>query len=127
MLVRAPGPHGRLAPVTNESKRVRVGELADAIEAEMRRIGMWTADPPSEETVLAGGAFGLGTVAFDTWLQVVFVPRLRQAAAGSFPLPKNSNVGAQATREWNGETRDVETLLGLVLDVDDLIEGRSSG
>ncbi|HEY7876397.1 MAG TPA: YqcC family protein [Actinomycetota bacterium] len=113
--------------MTNESKRVRLGELADDIEAEMRRLGAWMENPPTEETVLGGGAFGMGTVAFDTWLQVVFVPRLRQTAAGAFPLPKNSSVGAQASREWDGETRDLERLLGLILDVDDVIEGRGSG
>jgi uncharacterized protein YqcC (DUF446 family) len=110
--------------VTN-ARLDRVRAIADEIESEMRRIGVWLADPPPEETVLAGGAFGLGTVAFDTWVQVVFVPRLRQAAAGAFPLPKNSAVGAQATREWNTVgPQDYNRLLELLLEVDDLIEGR---
>jgi hypothetical protein len=44
-------------------KRSQLGRLADEIEAELRVAG-WNPDPPTEETVLAGGAFGLGTVAF---------------------------------------------------------------
>src|SRR4051794_11153381 len=65
------GPYDRRLVATAEV-RARFGALADEIEAEMRHLGTWSEDPPSEETVLEGGAFGLGTVAFDTWLQVVF-------------------------------------------------------
>ena len=100
--------------------QARLGVLADEIEAEMRRLGTWMDDPPSEETVLAGGAFGLGTVAFDTWLQVVFVLRLRQAAAGEFEIPSSSSVGAQAVREWDGYT-DRDRLLDLIHEVEALI------
>ena len=100
----------------------RLGAIADEIEAEMRRVGLWLDAPPSEEEVLAGGAFGLGTTAFDTWVQVVFVRRLRQVAAGAFPLPKGSAVGVQATREWDGSPHH-DRLLELLLEVDSLVEG----
>ena len=108
-------------------KRERLRTFADEIEAEMRRVGMWRENPPSEEEVLSGGAFGLGTVAFDTWVQVVFVTRLRQVADGVFPIPEASSVGTQANREWDGAGGpDRDRLLGLLLDVDDLIEGRAA-
>lgn len=101
---------------------MRLKDLADEIEAEMRRIGTWSDDPPTEEEVLAGGAFGLGTVAFDQWVQVVFVRRLRQVAEGTFPIPKSSAPGAQATREWDGSPHH-DRLLELLLEVDSVVEG----
>ena len=107
----------------SDPRRERLRVFADEIEAEMKNLGMWRDDPPSEEEVLRGGAFGMGTVPFDTWLQVVFVQRLRQAADGTFPIPPSSDVGTQATREWDG-AGDRDRLLGLLLDVDDLIGGR---
>jgi uncharacterized protein YqcC (DUF446 family) len=103
------------------TKQARLGEFSDQIEAEMRHLGLWLEQPPPEASVLAGGAFGLGTVAFDTWLQVVFVHRLRQVAAGTFDLPRSSSVGAQAVREWDGDPLDRDTLLGLIQQVDDLV------
>lgn len=99
----------------------RLGELADEIERELKRLQWWQADPPSEETVLAGGAFGMGTVAFPEWLQVVFVARLRQAASGEFPLPSSSSVSTMATREFDGYTEDVERLMELLYEVDRIV------
>lgn len=107
--------------MSDVEKRARLGELADDIEEEMRRVGVWNANPPSEQRVLEGGAFGLGTVAFDTWVQVVLVRRLRQAAEGSLPIPRSSSVSAQATREWDGDPTDREPLMDLLRELDSII------
>ncbi len=100
------------------SARAQLGRLADEIEAELRRLGTWREDAPSEEKVLAGGAFGMNTVAFDTWLQVVFVERLRQVARGELDIPLSSSVGTQATREYDGDPADRSVLMKLIHEVD---------
>ena len=102
-------------------KRRRLAKLADEIEAEMRRLRWWQDDPPSEETVLAGGAFGQRTVAFTQWLQVVFVKRLRQAAAGEFRIPSSSSVSTMAVREFDGYPEDLSRLMDLLHEVDKLV------
>lgn len=107
--------------MSKRAKKARLGELAVEIEAEMRRLGLWLEDPPAEDVVLAGGAFGRETVPFDTWLQVVFVQRLRQVAEGDFDIPKSSSVGAQAAREWDADPFDREALRGLIYQVDSLL------
>lgn len=103
------------------AKRKRLGEIADGIEAELKRIGWWQDDPPSEETAVAGGAFGMKTVAFSQWLQVVFVKRLRQAAAGEFPMPSSSSVSTMATREFDGYPEDLSRLMDYLYEVDGLV------
>lgn len=102
-------------------KRKRLGEIADEIEAEMRRLRWWQDDPPSEETALAGGAFGMQTVAFTQWLQVVFVKRLRQAAEGEFEIPRFSQVSTMAYREFDGYPEDVDRLMNLLYEVDRIV------
>lgn len=109
------------SPKKAGTKRRRLGELADEIEAEVKRLGWWMPDPPSEETVVAGGAFGMNAVAFPTWLQVVFVKRLRQAAAGEFEIPSSSSVSAFATREFDGYREDIDRLMELLYEVDRLV------
>lgn len=74
--------------------------------------------------MLAGGAFGLGTATFETWLQVVFIPRLRQVAAREIAIPADSSVAAQAAREWDG-LLGRERLFELIAKIDEVVEGSS--
>lgn len=119
----SPREEERPRPPSKEElrKRKRLGELADEIEAELKRLGWWMPDPPPEETVVAGGAFGMNAVAFPTWLQVVFVKRLHQAAEGEFPIPRGSQVSTFATREFDGYPEDVDPLMELLYEVDRLV------
>jgi uncharacterized protein YqcC (DUF446 family) len=107
--------------MSEAKKRARLAVLAGEIESEMRRIGVWRENLPSEEKVLEGGAFGLGTVSFDTWLQVVFVTRLRQAANGDIDIPHTSSVAAQSAREWDGDPLDRGRLQELIEAVDSTV------
>lgn len=102
------------------SKLEELGRLADQIEAELRLVG-WDPNPPSEEEVLSGGAFGYLKFAFETWLQVVFIRRLRQVAAGEIAMPRRSSVGVHAARQWDG-VPDRDRLLGLIAEADRIVE-----
>ncbi len=104
-------------------KKIRLGELAGEIEAELKRIRMWMPDPPPEETVLQGGPFGGATVPFDTWLQVVFVRRLREVASGEMEIPVSSSVAVRAVREYDGDPIDRTKLTSLLQEVDNLVSG----
>jgi uncharacterized protein YqcC (DUF446 family) len=75
--------------------------------------------PPSEAQVLAGGAFGMSSVPFETWIQVVLLDRLRQVARGEMELPGSSSVGAHAVREFDGAP-DRNGLVDLLIELDHL-------
>lgn len=85
---------------------------ADLTEAEMRRIGYWQAQPLRPEQLKFTQAFAMDTMAFAQWLQFIFLPRVREAAAAN-QLPSSSSVGTQAVREFDGspEASDLVTLL----------------
>ena len=104
--------------------RERLTAIADGLERELKALGAWQAEPPSEEEVLAGGAFGMGTVPFEFWIQVVLIERLRQMAAGELDPPDSSMIAAHAVREWDGAPHR-EALLELLMELDELIEGES--
>lgn len=101
--------------------RAKLGALAAEIEVELRRLHLWRDDAPTEEEVVAGGAFGMNAVPFDTWLQVVFVKRLREVASGEIDIPQSSSVGTQATREYDGDTIDRSALMKLINQVDGVV------
>ncbi len=85
---------------------------ADLIEAEMRRIGYWQSDPLRPEQMEFTQAFAMDTMNFAQWLQFIFLPRVREAAASN-QFPSGSSVGAQAVREFDGDPHagDLVTLL----------------
>jgi uncharacterized protein YqcC (DUF446 family) len=94
--------------------------LADLIEAELRSLRAWQADPLPRETIEGGGAFGMNTMAFSQWVQFVLVPRLHEVAAGAIEMPPESHVGVQAVREFDSWPEAIE-LTRLLIEVDGLV------
>ena len=79
-----------------------VAAHADAIEAEMRRIGLWQDEPLEPGQYEFSAAFAMDTMAFSQWLQFIFLPRVRQIVAERGEFPSGSMVAAQAVREFDG-------------------------
>ena len=85
---------------------------AGRIEAEMRRIGFWQSEPLRPEQMEFTQAFAMDTMTYAQWLQFIFLPRVREAAAAN-QFPSSSSVGTQAVREFDTspEAGDLTTLL----------------
>ncbi len=107
-------------------KRSAFGETVatqlDRIEEEMRTSGLWQDEPLKQEQFRFSEAFAMDTMAFQQWLQFVFMPRVRDAIAGD-NFPASSNVGAQAVREFD-TVAAASQLVSLLSDFDALFEGR---
>jgi uncharacterized protein YqcC (DUF446 family) len=71
------------------------------IEFEMRRVGLWQAEPLQPEQYQFSEAFAMDTMAFPQWLQFIFIPRVEDSAAGG-KFPSSSQVAIQAMREFDG-------------------------
>lgn len=107
-----------------------LSELLDAIEDEMRQIGLWD-DAPSD--LLARFESGELTSydeapSFSLWLQCVFLPRARKAVeTGVFP--PSSNVGVLAAEQYDGESPVEEALdlVDMLLEFDEAVNGRLDG
>lgn len=94
----------------------------DQIEAEMKRVGIWQAEPLPPEMLQIHSAFGQGQMTFEQWLQFILIPRVREILASRGPWPRGSQVAVQAMREWEmwGVRPDCEQLLRLLREFDDL-------
>ena len=78
----------------------KVLEKVSQIEAEMRQIGMWRAEPLNPEQYEFHSAFAMDTMTFSQWLQFVFIPKVKEAAKAN-QFPAKSQVSAQALREFD--------------------------
>jgi uncharacterized protein YqcC (DUF446 family) len=92
----------------------------NVIEAELRRIGYWQVAAPPDHT---GGSSGT----FEQWLQFVFLPNARQAVSRG-QLPKDSNVGLMALRQYDYHTHvpEAQPLVGLLHELDALVRSAST-
>lgn len=90
-----------------------VGQKIDQIEAEMKRIGIWSQNPIEPEKLNCKEAFCMDTMSFEQWLQFVLVPRVRSIIAERGEWPNGSAVGVMAVRNFDGfnEAGDLVTLL----------------
>ena len=106
---------------TSKSEQFRV--KVEEIERELKRAGMWHAEPPPPEAFEFTRAFAGDTMAYSQWLQFVFLPRVHEILDGGGELPSSSSVGTQAVREFDGydEAVDVVRVLG---EFDAMIESR---
>ena len=99
----------------------------DTIEAEMKRIGYWKDDPPDLLAEYRAGRMRsfLDAPTFELWLQCVFLPNARAAAAAR-NLPNGSQVGLMAQRQYDYHSHipEAQPLLNLLHRFDAIVENR---
>lgn len=94
----------------------------DAVESEMKRIGMWENAPLPTEAYEFRSAFAMDTMAFSQWLQWIFVPRVRSIIESNGDFPSGSSVATQAVREFDGYD-EAGDLVGFLSEFDGLFNG----
>ncbi|MCG3139298.1 MAG: hypothetical protein HDKAJFGB_00161 [Anaerolineae bacterium] len=100
----------------------------DEIEAELRRIGYWSENPPDLQAQYAGGSARsyLDAPTFELWLQTIFLPHARQAVATA-SLPTDSHVGTMALRQYDyhSSVPEAHSLVELLLEFDEMVRNKT--
>jgi uncharacterized protein YqcC (DUF446 family) len=114
--------------MTGNTARRSAAALAKlaAVEAEMKRIGYWSESPPDLQAEIRAGRLQsfMDAPSFELWLQCVFIPNAR-AAAASNDLPEQSDVGLMAMRQYDYHSHvpEAQDLLKLLSEFDAIVEG----
>ena len=69
--------------------------LADALlvlEQELRQLGLWSGQPPSAAALASREPFCVDTLAFEEWLQWLFIPRMGQVVEHGGRLAAGCNI-----------------------------------
>lgn len=77
-----------------------IKEKITAIEAEMKRIGLWQAESLPESAYEMQEAFGADTMTLSQWLQFIFIPRIQELLKTDGPWPSESEVGIYAAQQF---------------------------
>lgn len=103
----------------------RAAALVLKIEAEMRRVGMWSAESPPPSALQSEVPFCHDTLEFHQWLQWVFLPRMKLVLEQGGPLPERSDIYPLAEHSFKDSPWPAASLLALIRAFDKLIsEGR---
>jgi len=95
--------------------------LLEQIESELKRQRCWQEAALAPDKFIDMGAFGANKMAFEQWLQFVFLPAVKDTLAGQRQAPKSSSVGVYACRNFDGN-QDRDTLVHLLSEFDHAFE-----
>lgn len=100
----------------------------DAIEAELRRLGLWSLEPPSAEALASQTPFAADTMPLQMWLQWIFLPRMRETIRMGRRPPAACNIHPYAAHCFVGHGLAARPLVAAIRDFDaafaDWVEGR---
>lgn len=84
----------------------QVNQVADsllALEMELRRQGLWSAEAPAPEALRSTLPFSVDTLTFVEWLQFVFIERMKVLLENDLPFPTVSGIAPMAEEYFRGQ------------------------
>lgn len=105
----------------------KVADVVLGIEAEMRRLDLWEAEPPPLRALSSPEPFCYDTLRFTQWLQWVLVPRMRHIIECGEALPTQSDIFPLAETVLADIPANTDQLLALVRSFDLLIARAATG
>ncbi|WP_428820657.1 YqcC family protein [Microbulbifer sp. MCCC 1A16149] len=99
-----------------------IATLLLELEAEMRAVELWDAEPPSEEALASTQPFCVDTLTLPQWLQFVFLPRMSQLVELEQPLPGKCGIAPMAEEYFRGTDLPIAGLTRKLLDIDKRLE-----
>lgn len=100
---------------------IRIADVLLEVEANLRISGKWDQKQPSEVALASVQPFCLDTLAFEQWLQWIFLPRMKEILEQSHPLPAKSGIYEYAEECLFNKSIQSTDLLTLIKRFDDLI------
>lgn len=94
-------------------------ENFDLIEFELRAAKLWSGTAPSEEAMASTMPFAVDTMAFEQWLQFIFLPKMR-ASIDSGQLPLGPAQIYPIAEEVYKDKAEVKALLDAIRKFDEI-------
>lgn len=98
-------------------------ELADALlelEMALRSVGLWSALPPDPELLASQAPFCVDTLAFEEWLQWLFIPRMADILEAGRPMPGRFQIAPMAEEAFGYLGRRGAPLVAVLIRIDRL-------
>lgn len=106
-----------------DARLVAVADQLLLIERALRVQGWWSEQAPSVEALASSEPFCVDTLAFEEWLQWVFLPRMKQVIETGAVLPRASGIRPMAEVAYGDRLPQALELLVALDRFDRLIGG----
>ncbi|MDP3847291.1 MAG: YqcC family protein [Pseudomonas sp.] len=93
------------------------------IEVELRQLDWWTVTSPTAAALASEQPFAVDSMAFEQWLQWLFLPRMQQLLESGAPLPGACGIAPMAEMVLAERADQARALLQLLGEFDRLIIG----
>lgn len=103
----------------------RIADVLLEVEATLRTNGKWDETRPGSSELSSKQPFCMDTLAFEQWLQWVFLPRMKNALEETKPLPARSSIFVYAQECLHENDPYTCSLLKLIKTFDELIKIQS--
>lgn len=103
---------------------VEAASLLIDIEAELRRLGLWEIEAPSPAALASTEPFCVDTLAFNQWLQFVFLPRMYALLELERLPPGRCEIRPLAEQYFSGSGLAIAPLIAAIGRLDGLLNGR---
>lgn len=98
--------------------------ILHAIEAELRRLQLWTELPPSAAALASQAPFCCDTMPLQQWLQYVLLRRMQALIDARLPLPTQISICPIAEEAFADLGATAWPLINRIADLDELLSGR---
>lgn len=88
-----------------------------ALQKELKQLGLWSALPPSSAALASREPFCVDTLAFEGWLQWIFIPRMAQIVENGGAMPAGCNIqpmGEEAFAHLGRRGAELVAILGRI-------------
>lgn len=91
------------------------------LECELRNLGLWQSERPSEAALSSTQPFCVDTLNFPQWLQFIFLERMLALVDARAPLPERCGIAPMAEEYFKPTAVNPEQLIGVLRRVDLLV------
>ncbi|BAJ01194.1 conserved hypothetical protein [Shewanella violacea DSS12] len=99
---------------------LKTTQKLEELEAELKRRSLWSPQAPSVEAMADTSPFSCESMAFENWVQFIFLPKMRALIADRQVLPSNIAVAPMAHHVWN-DIKERHTLINIFDELDKLL------
>ena len=101
--------------------RSDIAERLIDLEAQLRQLNLWAADPPSPDALASEQPFAMDKLALEEWLQFIFLPTLYQLLDTGAALPERCAIAPMAEETLGKRQLPTAALIATLEHLDQLI------